>query len=432
MAALTVSPRLPGPQVLSARYMTRFRCLAGDCEATCCGGGAVPVERSTHRRLTLLAEPDVEAQQLLASGIEPTPDGPEFGRLRFLASGDCSMLDGAGLCRIQSKFGHDALFDVCATYPRYMNQIDGEVQGAAPTVELFGTLSCPEVARLALLSEDGFELQTAALDEAPRKLRNRFDTREPYFQPYRMVRGALTRLLAEPDFGLDEKLFALLWLADQLRPVLFAGCTQAPSAELKTVLDALSGPGVLPSLAANFRSLRIDPELPLAVIWQALPPAEIRPGAQTERFDRTLRDVWAEYGRTQGAGASLSETDLRDLVAQYTTVRAAVPGPVRQRLDLLLSRYAVNHVLTTPYMLSSSLFAYAYELVVRLAMLRFLLCTRLSLFEGSAAELDARVVEVTYATVRGVDHAGIIAQVQRQLEARGLNGLPHALCFLAV
>lgn len=88
--------------MLSARYMTRFRCLAGDCEATCCGGGAVPVERSTHRRLTLLAEPDVEAQQLLATGIELTPDGPEFGRLRFLPSGDCSMLDGAGLCRIQS------------------------------------------------------------------------------------------------------------------------------------------------------------------------------------------------------------------------------------------------------------------------------------------------------------------------------------------
>jgi lysine-N-methylase len=411
--------------------MTRFRCLAGDCEATCCGGGGVPVERSTHRRLTLLAEPDAEAQQLLANGIELTPDGPEFARLRFLASGDCSMLDSAGLCRIQSKFGHAALFEVCATYPRYVNQIDGDVQGAPPAIELFGTLSCPEVARLALLSDDGFELEPAAIEEAPRKLRNRFDTREPYFQPYRMVRAALTSLLAEPGFSLDEKLFALLWLADQLRPVLFAGCTKAPS-ELQTVLDALSGPGVLPSLAANFRSLRIDAELPLAVIWQALPPAEVRPGAQTERFDRMLREVWGEYGRTLGGGASLSDADLRDLVAQYATVRAAVPGPARQRLDVLLSRYAVNHVLTTPYMLSSSLFAYAYELVVRIAMLRFLLCTRLSLFEGSAAELDARVVEVTYATVRGVDHAGILAQVQKQLEARGLNGLPHALCFLAV
>ena len=374
----------------------------------------------------------MEAQQLLSNGIELTPDGPELGRLRFLASGDCSMLDGVGLCRIQSKFGHAALFDVCATYPRYANQIDGDGQGAAPSLELFGTLSCPEVARLALLADDGFELEAVTAVEAPRKLRNRFGTQEPYFQPYQMVRAALTKLLAEPGFSLQEKLFALLWLADQLRQVLFAGCTQVPSADLRKVLDALSGPGVLPSLAANFRSLRIDAELPLAVMWQTLPPAEIRPGAQTERFDRILREVWREYGRTQGMEASLSDADLRDLVAQYATVRAAVPGPAQKRLDLLLSRYAINHVLTTPYMLSSSLFTYAYELVVRIAMLRFLACTRLSLFEGSAAELDARIVELTYATVRGVDHAGSSSQVQKQLDARGLSGLPHALCFLAL
>lgn len=417
---------MPAHELLAARYMARFRCLAGDCEATCCGGGAVPVERSTHRRLTLLAEPDPDAQQLLASGIELTPAGPDFARLRFLATGDCSMLDSAGLCRIQSKFGHAALFDVCATYPRYVNQVDGDT-------ELFGTLSCPEVARLALLADDAFELEPLALDEAPRKWRNRFDTREPYFQPYRMVRAALTRLLAEPGFGLDEKLFVLLWLADQLRPILFAGCTQAPTPELKTVLDAVGGPGVVPALAASFRSLRIDAELPLAVIWQALRPAvEVRPGAQTERFDRMLREVWASYGRAPGGGSALPEAELHELVAHYGTVRAAVPGPARNRLDVLLSRYAVNHVLTTPYMLSSSLFAYAYELVVRVAILRFLLITRLSQFAGSEAELDAQVVEVTYATVRGVDHAGLLSQVQQQLEARGLNGLPHALCFLAI
>ena len=39
--------------------------------------------------------------------------------------------------------------------------------------------------------------------------------------------------------------------------------------------------------------LRIDGELPMAVIWQTLPPpAELRPGAQTARFDALLREVW--------------------------------------------------------------------------------------------------------------------------------------------
>jgi hypothetical protein len=78
------------------------------------------------------------------------------------------------------------------------------------------------------------------------------------------------------------------------------------------------------------------------------------------------------------------------------------------------------------------LFAYAYELVVRVAMLRFLLHTRLSAFAGTPDALDAQIVEVTYAFVRGVDHAELLSQVQKLLETQGLNGLPHAICFLAI
>ena len=418
-------PPVPA-NVLSARYMTRFRCLASDCEATCCGGGAVPVEPSTHRRLTLLAESDPAARALLEQGVELTPGGPDFARLRFLASGDCSMLDSAGLCRIHSKFGHGALFDVCATYPRYVNEIDGEV-------ELFGTLSCPEISRLALLSDDGFEQESIELDALPRKLRNRFGTEQPYFQPYAAVRTALLRLLAEPDFKLAEKLFVLLWLADQLRPILHAGCRAVPAGDLQAVLGALAGPGVLPRLAATFRGLDIDGQLPLAVTWHALPPAaELRRGAQTERFDAIVRDVWATYDRRPGPSAEASAEQLSELWLHYVSQRAAIPGKVRDRVDVCLTRYAKNHVHTTPYMLSSSLFAYAYDLVVRLAILRFLLQTRLSGFDGSPAELDGQIVEVTYAFVRAVEHTDLLGRVQTLLDAQGLNGLPHALCFLSV
>ena len=424
-------------KVLSARYMTRFRCLASSCEATCCGGGSVPVEQSTHRRLTLLAERDSAAQEMLAQGIVPLPHPapptasepePPLARLRFLPSGGCSMLDDAGLCRIQSRFGHDELFDVCATYPRYANEIDG-------AIEVFGTLSCPEVTRLALLSDDGFEQEPTELVQAPRKLRNRFDTESPYFRPYQRVRTALVRLLGEPDFSLSEKLFVALWIADQLRPVLHASGSAVPTTELGAVLDALAGPGVVPKLAATYRDLSIDAGLPLAVIWHTLTPAaHDRAGAQTARFDAVVREVWSTYGRAPPACASTeaSEEQLRDLWTNYTEARAAVPGKVQARIDTCLTRYAANHLLTTPYMLQISLFAYAYDLVVRLAMLRFLLHARLSGFAGTPEEVDAHIVEVTYSFVRGVDHAELLTRVQKLLDAQSLNRLPHAVCFLAI
>ncbi len=416
---------MPAKVGLSARYMTRFRCLASECEATCCGGGAVPVEESTHRRLTVLANDDPVASELLARGIELLPGGPDFARLRFLASGECSMLDGAGLCRIQSQFGHDALFDVCATYPRYVNEIDGEI-------EQFGTLSCPEVARLVLLSEDGFEPEPLELDAAPRRFRNRFATEQAYFKPFKLVRAALIRLLAEPDYSLAEKLLVMLWMADKLRSVLHAGCSQVPVADLKAVLAALAEPEVLRGLTASFRKLDLDTSLPIAVIARALQPAgKLRHGAQTERFDAILRELWTTYGRAEATSEATDE-ELTKVQAQYALLRASVPDAVRARVDVCLLRYAANHLLTTPYMLSASLFAYAYELVLRLSSLRFLIQTRLSGFDGSPAALDKQIVEVTYAFVRSLEHTGAFGELLQLLDAQGLSGLPHALCFLAI
>jgi lysine-N-methylase len=416
---------VPAKVGLSARYMKRFRCLASTCEATCCGGGAVPVEESTHRRLTVLADDDPVASALLTQGIELTPQGPGFARLRFLPSGGCSMLDQAGLCRIQSRFGHDALFDVCATYPRYVNEIDGEI-------ELFGTLSCPEVARLVLLSDDGFEPEKLELDAAPRKFRNRFQTEHPYYKPFKLVRAALIRLLAEPAYRLSEKLLVLLWTGDKLRRVLHAGCSQVPVADLRAVLEALAEPEVLRALTSSFHRLALDASLPIAVISRALRPTkELRYGAQTELFDAILRELWTTYGRAD-ASADATDEELSQVQTRYLALRAAVPPNVQDRIDVCLLRYAANHLLTTPYMLEHSLFGYAHDLVVRLSSLRFLLQTRLSGFSGEPAELDRQIVQVVFAFVRSLEHSSVFGQLLQLLDEQGLNGLPHALCFLAI
>jgi len=409
-------------KVASARYMTRFRCLAGECEATCCGGWGIAVEPSAHRRLKVLAGSDAALGELLDRGIEVTPGGPDYARLRFLPSGGCSMLDSAGLCSIHAKFGHEELFEVCAAYPRYANEVDDEL-------ELFGTLSCPEVARLALLADDAFEITSVTLEEPLRKLRNRFNTQRPYFKPFKLVRNAILQLLSEPGYGLSEKLFVLLWVSDKLRHALYSGCAQVPAAELKSIFGALSEAAVLGALTSSFRSLSLDGALPLLVLHAALQPAKAGPGsAQTARFDEILREVWGSFGLANNP----SDADLVTVWKLYTARRATLPSSTRERIDACLTRYAKNHVLTTPYMLSENLFAYSYDLVVRLAGLRFLLNTQLAGFDGSPAELDRRIVEVTFAFARAVEHADLPRRLQETLALQGLDGLAHAACFLTV
>jgi len=412
--------------VLSSRYMTRFRCLGGDCEATCCGGGVIPVTETRHRRLTLLAQGDREATELLARGIELTPAGPEHARIHFLDSGECSMRDQRGLCRVHQRFGHDELFEVCATYPRYASEIDDDI-------ELFGSLACPEVARLALLADDGFELSQLTLEAAPRVLRNRFTTETPYYKPFKQVRAAFVQLLSAPVQTLPEKLFVTLWLSDKLKGVLYEGCAPIPPLELEKALSALSEPEVLAQLSASYGSLALDGALPLSAVVAVLrPPSETRRGAQTEAFDELWRTVQRRFGGAVAPGGTATDAELRDVWLRYRELRRKLSYRVGQRVELCLTRYAVNHVLTTPHMLSANLFQYAFDLVVRLACLCFLLHTRLAEFEGADAELDRQIIETTYAFVRTVEHADLVRELEKLLQQQGIDGLAHAVCFLAL
>ncbi len=359
--------------------MTRFRCLGGDCEATCCAAFAVPADEATHVRLKLLGQHDPVAAELVERAVELTPEGPDHGRLRF-DDRRCVMLEPSGLCRIQARFGNAGLFEVCATYPRYHSRVDDEV-------ELFGTLSCPEVARLALLAADAFELSTLPLVTPPRKLRNQFRTEGPYYRPFAQVRAALLSALDAPERSLPEKLFAMLWLSDKLRPVLHDRCQPVSEEALAGALSALSEPQVLAQLSRTFHALPADDGLLRSVTDRVLEDADVPAGVQAD-------------------------------------------AAAREWLAPFLTRYAKNHVWTTPYMLLPSLFAYVSDLVLRVALLRAELERRSVGLTEPGEELERRVVQGVYQFVRQVEHTDLLARARRELDAQGLNTFAHAVCLL--
>ena len=361
--------------------MTRFRCLGGECEATCCAAFAVPADRETHVRLKVLGQTDALARELVEQAVELTPEGPDYGRLRF-AGGRCTMLEPSGLCRIQARFGNEGLFEVCATYPRYFSQVDD-------AMELFGSLSCPEVARLALLAPDAFETAELAAEQ-PRKLRNSFRTERPYYRPFRLVRASVLTLLSAQERSSSEKLFALLWLTDKLKPVLHEGCAPVAEADLSGALAALGEPAVLAQLATTFHQLPSDRRLADSVLSQVL-----------------------------GRDASV-------LAAE----RASVPAATRAALEPYLTRYAQNYVWTTPYMLFPNLLAYASDLALKLALLRAELEHALQGFTGEQTELERAVVSVVYRFVRQLEHSDLTRRAREALDQQGMSSFAHAVCFL--
>src|SRR5690606_34553615 len=70
-----------------------------------------------------------------------------------------------GLCGIHKKYGTDFLGDACHFFPRVTRRL-------GDTTLMTASLSCPEVARLALSGEEGLELVDAVTARIPYSLKD--------------------------------------------------------------------------------------------------------------------------------------------------------------------------------------------------------------------------------------------------------------------
>lgn len=88
-----------------------------------------------------------------------TGDGDERMMRRDALSDYCVKFE-QGLCGIQKKHGPDFLSDACHFYPRMTRGVGGEAM-------MTGALSCPEIARLALFSDEAFTWRTQSPPRLP-------------------------------------------------------------------------------------------------------------------------------------------------------------------------------------------------------------------------------------------------------------------------
>jgi lysine-N-methylase len=145
---------LQGTTRIRARYAESFRCIGSACEDTCCQGWGVPIDQATFEKYqSLPASPlreEIEACVVRSGdgGADQAAINPKvFAKIQMDASNRCPLLSREGLCRVQAELGEALLSHTCATYPRIEHSAGGLKETAL-------TLSCPEAARLVLLTPD--------------------------------------------------------------------------------------------------------------------------------------------------------------------------------------------------------------------------------------------------------------------------------------
>jgi lysine-N-methylase len=402
--------------------MTRFRCLGPDCEASCCRTGwSIAIDAEQYSQLESAMAGSAADRARFGASVRRVA-GPEatehLHALMVLDErGACRLLDPEGTCSVHRRFGESVLPNTCAIYPRQVSLAHGHV-------ELAGSLSCPEVARQLLARADSTVLD--ALDRS--LLRNRAtqhvdDPDDPYEDYLDDVRATVVGLLEAP-YPLASRLFFVGWFAELTRAGFHRGAGPGAGAALEHAIAAASDEEALAAWHRGFESVEATAPLASQVIARALKDRLEEPFAYAP-FKELVRACYAGLGAH--ADDDAVTVDAAAAHAAYLEKRAGRDG---EAIDAMLTRYAVDYWLKDYYTASPDLGVHAAKLVLRIALLRFLLFTHP---DFDAADPGRTLVEVTYKLARAVEHDHEFAENLDTLLARlEITSLAHAIFLMKV
>jgi lysine-N-methylase len=418
---------------ITARYLRRFQCLGPSCEDTCCQGWIVPLDRRQYQitRAAMEASPaDAEAFQAGVE-VETRPEDERHARIRLRSDGTCPFLAPEKLCSIQSRHGEAALPAVCSTYPRLVAQ-------SGARLEVWGSTSCPEMARQVLLHEDALDLVDAPPETTPRWVPARTlpaEPQRPYDRYLDDVRGTAFALLSNRAHRVRTRLFLLAYLGKETQPFFRRDAPAIDEVRLAAAFAQVTDPATIARWDQELDGLPPPRAMTANLVAQLVAAQGALEGASLHRL---VAQVLAGYAACGGVVAGA--IDPAALWAEHARRRDHWQAGHGDRLDLYFENYAKNFWMLNWHTMSIDLLAHARRLLVRVAVLRFLLFGHPGL-EAAAAlpdrssqqeALDRIAVEVCYKVSRGVEHQGtFLDRIAGTVVGEGLQTFAHST-FLAL
>ena len=136
-------------------YFNEFKCIASECEDTCCAGWEIVIDDETYKRYENV---EGEFREILRSKIVKS-DGEN---IFLLNNGNCSFLNEKKMCEIYINLGEDHLCYTCQQFPRYTEEF-------LDLKEVGLSLSCPEAARIILRKAENTTFNLSEEDKCESK-----------------------------------------------------------------------------------------------------------------------------------------------------------------------------------------------------------------------------------------------------------------------
>ncbi|HVH47844.1 MAG TPA: flagellin lysine-N-methylase [Labilithrix sp.] len=409
---------------LAPRYFTRFSCLGGACEDTCCSSWSISVDADHHKKLRRALGQTKADREMFEKSVKRVRSGRTDAKFALIVlnptTGYCNFLGADKLCSLHRRFGEPILPDVCSTYPRRQSLVGDRM-------EMTAALSCPEAARQALLPKDAMELVDVDPKVAVRDLFVQIaEGADVYETSLDVVRMSILQIIAGAP-SLAAGLGTVAALADVLGESFGQGKPFDPALLAKT-LDDFQNPARAEQVAAALATIDVPLEVPMRPLLQILAKRVDLPEGQ---FGNVLKHAVEAFAISENAV-------VVDVAKAYLARRELVAGVVDQRLNEILTNYALNHTFAQWFTSSSNLGVWVRGLILRVALIRFLAYAHPEIAaltstatEGDAVRTVERVtIDTVYRLARTVDHHQPFVKLLDQVLPQTMPGLEHALCML--
>lgn len=121
-------------EYLIPHYFEDFKCVAAECEDTCCAGWAIMIDEETLEKYKKM-------EGAFGNRLRNSIDWENGSFCQYEKR--CAFLNEDNLCDLHLEAGEHMLCDTCRDYPRHMEEFEGVREGSL-------SLSCIEAAKLIL------------------------------------------------------------------------------------------------------------------------------------------------------------------------------------------------------------------------------------------------------------------------------------------
>ncbi len=393
-------------ELLSLPYMQQFKCIADKCEDTCCQHWHVRIDKVHYKRMQEWVDDNPIQKQLFSESVllnkSNIASDKSYAYIQMDKNGYCPYLNPEQQCTLHIKKGIEILSDICAFYPRIITEKNS-------LMEMGGALSCPEVVRLCL-SADMDNHVLLSLDNSVLPDRENIpvhrslfmDDNSPLYEKYfSKVQQTFIDIIKSGDCDYFTRLYILASYSHSISTIYFENCVTLDPDALENyrvhVFDSNYKQSVI-----HFMS-QYENEQPLAciIIYSVLQLKQQQ--APDEKLSVMVENVFEDYAKQLGFSSSTDVDNAADYSVVFQKRYQMFSNQVHHQVENYLTKYLLNCFYREWFITMPSAFIYIQMLLVRVAIIRFIIYSRV-LPEMNTEEIKKISVEVIYQFARAVDH----------------------------